>query len=142
MTFDAIETRAIEAIRHADHFTASLFLGRSKYRIEKRPTVLAAMQAAREIEQDPAAHTRRALVYAITPDGYATLLSAGLIANCFPSRLTATSDTIFLANAMGHKQTVAFTRNQERMVSGESRARAVPLELPKHLPHQHQIRRT
>ncbi|XIA64771.1 hypothetical protein ACFIOY_39355 [Bradyrhizobium sp. TZ2] len=80
MTFDAIETRAIEAIRHADHFTASLFLGRGQYRVEKRPTVLAAMQAAREIEKDPAAHTRRALVHAITPDGYATLLSAGLIA--------------------------------------------------------------
>ncbi|MCK1641664.1 hypothetical protein IVA95_30005 [Bradyrhizobium sp. 157] len=80
MTFDAIETRAIEAIRRADHFTASLFLGRGQYRVERRPTVLAAMQAGREIEQDPAAHTRRAIVYAIAPDGHATLLTAGLIA--------------------------------------------------------------
>jgi hypothetical protein len=80
MTLSDIDARAVEAIRKADHFTATLFLGRGKYRIEKRPTVLAAMQAAREIEQDPAAHTRCALVYAITPDGYATLLSAGLIA--------------------------------------------------------------
>jgi hypothetical protein len=44
MTFDAIETRAIEAIRRADHFTASLFLGRGQYRVERRPTILAAMQ--------------------------------------------------------------------------------------------------
>jgi hypothetical protein len=80
MTFDAIETRAIEAIRRADHFTASLFLGRGQYRVERRPTVLAAIQAGREIEQDPAAHTRRAIVYAIAPDGHATLLTAGLIA--------------------------------------------------------------
>jgi hypothetical protein len=29
-----------------------MFLARGQYRIEKRPTVLAAMQAAREIEQD------------------------------------------------------------------------------------------
>jgi hypothetical protein len=79
MTFDAIETRAIEAIRHADHFTASLFLGRGQYRVERQPTVLAAMQAAREFEQDPAAHTRRALIYAIAPDGHATLLTAELI---------------------------------------------------------------
>ncbi|WP_166304272.1 hypothetical protein [Bradyrhizobium sp. 2S1] len=80
MTFDAIETRAIEAVRRADHFTASLFLGRGQYRVEKRPTVLAAMQAAREIESDPAAYTRRALVYAIAADGHATLLTAALIA--------------------------------------------------------------
>ena len=52
MTFNAIETRAIEAIRRADHFTASLFLGRGQYRVARRPTVLAAMQAAREIEND------------------------------------------------------------------------------------------
>jgi hypothetical protein len=80
MTFDAIETRAIEAIRRADHFTASLFLGRGQYRVEQRPTVLAAMQAAREIEQDPRACTRRALIYAIAADGHATLLTAALIA--------------------------------------------------------------
>jgi hypothetical protein len=79
MTFDAIETRAIEAIRRADHFTASLFLGRGQYRVERRPTVLAAMQAALEIEHDPRACTRRALIYAIAPDGHATLLTAALI---------------------------------------------------------------
>ncbi|WP_375791192.1 hypothetical protein ACE102_07525 [Bradyrhizobium sp. vgs-9] len=80
MTLDDIETRAVAAIRSADHFTASLFLGRGQYRVERRPTVLAALQAAREIEQDPAAHTRRALIYAIAPDGHATLLTAALIA--------------------------------------------------------------
>src|SRR5258707_280168 len=80
MTFNTIETREIEAIRRADHFTASLFLGRGQYRVARRSTVLAAMQAAREIESDPAAHTRRALIYAIAPDGHATLLTAELIA--------------------------------------------------------------
>jgi hypothetical protein len=38
------------------------------------------MHAGREIEQDPAAHTRRALIYGIAPDGHATLLTAALIA--------------------------------------------------------------
>lgn len=80
MTFDAFEAREIEAIRRADHFSASLFLGRGQYRVERRSTVLAAMQASREIESDPAAHTRRALIYAIAPDGHATLLTAALIA--------------------------------------------------------------
>ncbi|XIA64509.1 hypothetical protein ACFIOY_37670 [Bradyrhizobium sp. TZ2] len=80
MTFSAIETREIEAIRRADHFTASLFLGRGQYYVARRPTVLAAMQAACDIENDPAAHTRRALIYAIAPDGHATLLTAALIA--------------------------------------------------------------
>jgi len=74
-----IEARAIDAIRKADHFTASVFLGRGNYRVEKRPTVLAAIQAAREIESDPATYTRRALIYAIAPDGHATLLTAELI---------------------------------------------------------------
>ncbi|MEY9460412.1 MULTISPECIES: hypothetical protein [Bradyrhizobium] len=80
MTSDEIETRAVAAIRKADHFTASIFLGRSKYRIEKRSTVIAAMQAARQIENDPAAFTRRALIYAIATDGHATLLTAALLA--------------------------------------------------------------
>jgi hypothetical protein len=61
MTFDAIETRAVEAIRHADHFTASLFLGRGQYRVERRPTVLAAMQAAtRDRERSRRAYAPRA----------------------------------------------------------------------------------
>jgi len=78
--FSEIDKRAIEAIRGAAYFTATLAFGRGRYRVEERPTVLAAIQAAREIEQDPAAHTRRALVYAIAPDGHATLLTAELIA--------------------------------------------------------------
>jgi hypothetical protein len=80
VTFDPIVTRAVQAIRTADHFTATLFIGRGEYLIEKRPTVLAAMQAAREIERDPRACTRRALIYAIAPDGHAPLLTAALIA--------------------------------------------------------------
>ena len=72
-TFSDIDMRAIEAIRGAAYFTATLAYGRGGYRVEERPTVLAAMDAAREIEQDPRAHTRRALIYAIAPDGHATL---------------------------------------------------------------------
>ncbi|WGR93096.1 hypothetical protein MTX26_24815 [Bradyrhizobium sp. ISRA443] len=62
-----------------DHFTASLFIGRGQYLIEKRYTVLAAMEAAHGLEYDSRAHTRRALIYAIAPDGHATLLTAALI---------------------------------------------------------------
>ncbi|WP_027574019.1 hypothetical protein [Bradyrhizobium sp. WSM1743] len=60
--------------------------GRGGYRIEQRTTVLAAMDPAREIEQDPRAHTRRALIYAIAPDGHATLLTAALIAKLLSLR--------------------------------------------------------
>lgn len=79
MTFDAIETRAIAAIREADKFAASLFIGRGQYLIETRATVLAAMDAAAEMEKDPRAGTRRAMIYAIAADGYATLLTGALI---------------------------------------------------------------
>ena len=85
MTFSDIESE-IEAIRRADHFTASLFLGRGQYRVARRPTVLVAMQAAREIESEPRVFTRRALIYAIAPDGHATLLTAALIAKLFSLR--------------------------------------------------------
>jgi hypothetical protein len=57
-------------------FTATLFVGRGEYLVEKRPTVLAAMEAASAIESDARAHTRRALIYAIGRDGHATLLTA------------------------------------------------------------------
>jgi hypothetical protein len=67
MTFSDIETRAVEAIRKPDFFTATLLIGAGQYLIEKRPTVLAAMDAAREIENGSRAHTRRALLYAIAP---------------------------------------------------------------------------
>ncbi|WP_199805667.1 hypothetical protein [Bradyrhizobium lablabi] len=80
MTLTEVEARAVEAIRKADHFTASIFLGPGQYRIERPPTVLAAMQAAREIETEPGAVTRRALICAIAPDGHATLLTAALLA--------------------------------------------------------------
>jgi hypothetical protein len=85
--FSDIDMLAVEAIRKADHFTTSLFLGRGQYRIEKRPTVLAAMHAAREIEQDPAAHTRRALIYGIAPGGHATLLTTALVAKLLSLKL-------------------------------------------------------
>lgn len=80
MTFDPIETRAVQAIRTADHFTATLFVGRGEYLVERRDTVLAVMQAASDIERDPRACTRRAMIYAIAADGHATLLTAALIA--------------------------------------------------------------
>ncbi len=74
-----IEARAIAAIRAADHFTASVFLGRGQYRVEKAATVFDAVRAARAIESEPGAYTRRALIYAIAKDGHATLLTAALI---------------------------------------------------------------
>jgi hypothetical protein len=73
-----IEARAIDAIRSASHFTASLFLGRGEYRVEKAETVFAAVNLARQIEHD-AQGSRRALIYAIASDGYATLLTDALI---------------------------------------------------------------
>jgi hypothetical protein len=42
-------------------------------------TVLDAVRAARAIESEPGAYTRRALIYAIAKDGHATLLTAALI---------------------------------------------------------------
>ncbi|WP_407117045.1 hypothetical protein [Bradyrhizobium sp. LMG 9283] len=79
MTFDAIETRAIDDPPRGSLHRIAVPRARSIPR-RAAATVLAAMQAAREIEQNPAAHTRRALVYAIAPDGHATLLTAALIA--------------------------------------------------------------
>jgi hypothetical protein len=37
------------------------------------------VRAARAIESEPGAYTRRALIYAIAKDGHATLLTAALI---------------------------------------------------------------
>ncbi|KRQ99264.1 hypothetical protein [Bradyrhizobium valentinum] len=74
-----IEARAIDAIRKADHFTASIFLGRGKHRVVTAPTVWAAVRAARIIETDPQAFTRRAIIYAIASDGIATMITAELI---------------------------------------------------------------
>jgi hypothetical protein len=76
---ERVEAMAIEAIRKAEYFTATLLLGRGKYRIEQRPTVRSAVQAAREMEADPSAHTRRAIIYAVSPQGRSTLLTAALI---------------------------------------------------------------
>jgi hypothetical protein len=42
-TFSDIDMRAIEAIRGAAYFTATLAYGRGGYRVEERPTVLTAM---------------------------------------------------------------------------------------------------
>ncbi|MEH2536588.1 MULTISPECIES: hypothetical protein [unclassified Bradyrhizobium] len=70
---------AIDAIRAADHFTASVFLGRGQYRVEKAATVFDAVRAARTLETEPGAYTRRALIYAIAQYGHTTLLTAALI---------------------------------------------------------------
>jgi hypothetical protein len=81
-----VEAIAIDAIRKAKYFTATLLLGRGEYRIEERPTVLAAVQAAREMEGDPSAYTRRAVIYAVSPQGRSTLLTAALIEKLFNLR--------------------------------------------------------
>jgi len=73
-----IDTMAIDAIRTADHFVASLFIGRGEYKTEKRPTVSAARAAAKALEAEPG-FTRRAIIYAISREGVATMLTDALI---------------------------------------------------------------
>lgn len=73
-----IDTMAIDAIRTADHFLASLFIGRGQYKIEKRATVVAAREAARALNAEPG-FTRRAIIYAVSADGRATMLTDALI---------------------------------------------------------------
>lgn len=74
----AAEEQMISAIRFADHFLASLFVGRGEYRKRTGGTVLAAMQHARALERS-ASSTRRCMIYAIGKDGRATFITEALI---------------------------------------------------------------
>jgi len=75
----AAEEAMIEAIRKADHFLASLFRGAGVYEKAKASTVIGALSEARKLEA-ASRRTMRCMIYAVAPDGRATLLTNALIA--------------------------------------------------------------
>lgn len=68
----------IDAIRSADHFLVSMFVGRGVYEKRSARTVAMAMRVALDLEQ---AHTftRRAMIYAVARGGHSTFLTDDLI---------------------------------------------------------------
>ncbi len=85
----AAKASAIEAIRNADHFVASLFVGRGEYAIKSAPTVIRAIERARELEKDSRAFTRRATISAVGKDGRATLLTDTLMNQLLTAAIAA-----------------------------------------------------
>lgn len=79
----AAETQMIAAIRGANHFLASLFRGAGQYDKAPAATVLDAVRAGRRMEQS-ARGTQRSIIYAVAPNGRATMITYALI-----DRLTA-----------------------------------------------------
>lgn len=78
---DAIaEEQMISAIRSADRFVASVFVGRGQYVTGSAPNVIAALNIAYQLEADPRAFTRRATISAVSKEGVATFLSNELLA--------------------------------------------------------------
>lgn len=75
----AAEADMIEAIRGADHFLASLFIGHGEYKKAKAATVYAAEIAAADLESNYSKHTRRCILYAVGKDGRATMITRDLI---------------------------------------------------------------
>jgi len=65
--------------RDADYFVACLFVGHGNYINEAARTVLAAIDVAKKLEEDPRAFTRRATISAVGKDGRATLLTDTLM---------------------------------------------------------------
>jgi hypothetical protein len=74
----AAEAQMIVAIRGADHFLASLFRGAGQYDKAPAPTVLAALRAGRAMEAG-ARGTQKSIIYAVGPDGRATMITYALI---------------------------------------------------------------
>lgn len=74
----AAEAAMIDAIRKADHFLASLFRGAGVYEKAKASTVIGALDEARKLES-LSRRTMRCMIYAVAPDGRATLLTNALI---------------------------------------------------------------
>lgn len=74
----AAQEQMINAIREADHFVASLFVGRGKYEKMSGKTVKEAIAAgnrrAAEIQT-----SRRAILYAVSADNRATMITNSLI---------------------------------------------------------------
>jgi hypothetical protein len=75
----ASEAKMIDAIRSADRFTATLFIGRGQYIGADASTVLGALKKAALLETDERAHTRRAMISAVSKEGHATFLTPALI---------------------------------------------------------------
>lgn len=75
----AAEAKAIDAIRKAERFVASIFIGRGRYATGEALTVQGALNVAAELELDERAHTRKAMISAVGSDGYATFLPPALI---------------------------------------------------------------
>lgn len=108
----AAEEQMIAAIRTAEHFLASLFMGVGVYDKTEAPTVLAALEAARQMEA-AAPGTRRSMIYAVGQDGRATLLTNDLITRLIanqekamnPAKTTAPKATAKAAPSARKKQT-------------------------------------
>ena len=74
----AAEAQMISAIRNADYFIASLFVGTGKYEKMRGKTIKDAFAAGnKRVEELRSA--RRPILYAIGPDGRATMLTMALI---------------------------------------------------------------
>lgn len=73
------EEKMIEAIRHAQSYVASLFVGRGEYEKAGAPTIYGALAAAQLLESKHIKSTRRAIIYAVGHDNAATMLTYELI---------------------------------------------------------------
>lgn len=73
------EELAIGAIRNAQSFLASLFVGRGEYEKAGAPTIYGALAAAQLLESKHIKSTRRAIIYAVSHDNVATMLTYELI---------------------------------------------------------------
>jgi hypothetical protein len=73
------EVHMVDAIRAADHFLASLFVGRGIYRKAEAPTVLAAIKAGKCLMDSEERPNARPIYYAVGKDGRATMLTQALI---------------------------------------------------------------
>jgi hypothetical protein len=75
----ASEAIMIDAIRSADHFLASLFIGRGQYEKREAATVAGAIKHAVALQAEHVEGTRRAMIYAVSKDGRATFLTEALM---------------------------------------------------------------
>jgi hypothetical protein len=74
----AAEAAMIEAIRNADHFLASLFVGRGEYQVRSARNVREALTIAPLLET-AFPTTRKCIIYAVAKDGVATMLTYDLL---------------------------------------------------------------
>lgn len=74
----AAEQAMIDAIRSADHFLASLFVGRGEYQVRGARNVKEALSIAPLLET-AFPTTRKCIIYAVAKDGVATMLTYAAI---------------------------------------------------------------